>query len=237
MKILSRVLFSILALVLLTGWSQKEIDHQINETNLIIGNWCSGTVIDKKKKLIVTANHCLGRITYFETLNKELDKDRVVRVIRKMYHKVPVSSMKYTDEGDLYSETNFYAEVLGVNIQSDLAILRVVYPSGISFSEEASLSGKKVRRGDRVYSVGNPFMFDGSLSEGIVSRPKLLLDLPGGTLEIISFTAHIYPGSSGGALYNDSGELIGITNWGQMGGPYFASPASNIRNLLIFLRL
>jgi hypothetical protein len=61
--------------------------------------------------------------------------------------------------------------------------------------------------GEKVYAVGAPAGLELSLSEGIVSQ------LRGGPPPIIQTTVAISPGSSGGALFNERGELVGITTF------------------------
>ena len=55
--------------------------------------------------------------------------------------------------------------------------------------------------------------------------------------EFKSGVAFIDSGSSGGALLNDRGELIGLTNWIGGGGEKVASPVANIIRLMTSLKL
>jgi Tfp pilus assembly protein PilF len=70
----------------------------------------------------------------------------------------------------------------------------------------------KLKVGDKVYAVGAPQGLELSLSEGIVSQ------LRGGHPPIIQTTAAVSPGSSGGGLFNNEGELVGITTLQIEGG-------------------
>ena len=67
---------------------------------------------------------------------------------------------------------------------------------------------KKLKVGQRVYAVGAPKGFELTLSEGLVSS---LRDYEGS--QYIQTSAAISPGSSGGGLFNEQGELIGITTF------------------------
>ena len=62
---------------------------------------------------------------------------------------------------------------------------------------------KKVKVGQKVLAIGNPFGFNGTLTQGIVSR----IDYKRNKIQT---DAAINPGSSGGPLLNTSGEVIGI---------------------------
>ncbi len=83
----------------------------------------------------------------------------------------------------------------------------------------------ELRMGDPVYSIGNPLGLGLSVSEGIVSDPARSVD--DYKLPCILNTADISTGSSGGALLNARGQVVGITSgafaWGNR--MYLAVPA------------
>ena len=86
----------------------------------------------------------------------------------------------------------------------DLCLLGVT-----NLTSKPARTGKtsQLKVGDPVYAVGSPRGLELSFTDGIVSQ------LRGGTPPIIQTTAAISPGSSGGGLFNDKGELIGITTF------------------------
>jgi serine protease Do len=62
--------------------------------------------------------------------------------------------------------------------------------------------------GDQVYAIGNPLgVFDYSITEGLVSQVRDLTP----DLTILQISAAISPGSSGGPLFNQFGEVVGVT--------------------------
>lgn len=67
---------------------------------------------------------------------------------------------------------------------------------------------KNLTIGQRVYAVGSPLGFENTISEGIISG---LRSYEESGKDFIQITASISPGSSGGAVVNDKGELIGIS--------------------------
>lgn len=94
--------------------------------------------------------------------------------------------------------------------------------AGLSAPAVTMGSVATLRTGQTVYAIGAPLGLDLTLSNGIVSS---LREVPGGT--VIQTTAPISPGSSGGGLFDTSGQLVGIntfqTRYGQ--NLNFAVPA------------
>ena len=97
-------------------------------------------------------------------------------------------------------------EVIKYNSLLDLAVLRIdriLQPLPI-------YSGtKKLVRGQRVVAIGSPLGLFNSVSDGIISGFRVINDV-----DMIQFTAPISHGSSGGALLNMYGEVIGISTAG-----------------------
>ena len=121
---------------------------------------------------------------------------------------------------------SFPANVLIADETYDLCQLSV----GGGFSAPAVEFGamQYVRTGQKVFAVGAPQGLDLTISEGIVSS---LRESRLGT--IIQTTAPISPGSSGGGLFNISGQLIGITTFQVRSGQNlnFAVPADWIADM------
>lgn len=63
--------------------------------------------------------------------------------------------------------------------------------------------------GDKVYAIGSPMGLENSISEGMVSGFRKIGD---NKRNMVQITASISPGSSGGAVFNSLGELIGISS-------------------------
>ena len=110
-------------------------------------------------------------------------------------------------DGKIYPAT-----VEGTDPLTDLAVLRVGAPGVIPISV-ADLSGLSI--GDLAVAVGNPLALRGgpSVTSGIVSALDRALEVDTGIqlFGLIQTDAPITRGSSGGALLNETGELIGIT--------------------------
>jgi serine protease Do len=98
------------------------------------------------------------------------------------------------------------ATVVNSNPRSDIAVLRMSDCSGIP---EATMGNSdQLRPGDEVFAVGNPLGTNpDSISQGIVSHTRRLNS---GLIPYLQTDASISHGSSGGALFNRQGEVIGI---------------------------
>jgi len=102
----------------------------------------------------------------------------------------------------------FDAKLIGGDDQSDIALLQLQNPSNLT--QIAIADSDKLRVGDFVVAVGNPFGLGQTATSGIVSalgRSGLNLE---GLENFIQTDASINRGNSGGALLNLNGELIGI---------------------------
>ena len=82
--------------------------------------------------------------------------------------------------------------------------------------------------GDHVFAIGAPQGLELTLSDGLISG---LREING--IALLQTTAPISPGSSGGGLFNDSGQLVGITSFQSRSGQNlnFAVPARSIQEL------
>ena len=114
-------------------------------------------------------------------------------------------------------------EVIKYNPQLDLAVLRIdreLNPLPVYDGR------KKLVRGQRVVAIGSPLGLFNSVSDGIISGFRKIKDV-----DMIQFTAPISSGSSGGAVLNMYGEIIGISTAGVDSGQNInlAVDYSNIR--------
>lgn len=94
--------------------------------------------------------------------------------------------------------------VLAYDRAKDLAILRCDEDLGVNPLRLAD--SDKVKQGDKVYAVGYPLGLANTMSDGIISS-KYSNE---GDADVLQITAAISPGSSGGALLNTKGEVVGV---------------------------
>ena len=120
-------------------------------------------------------------------------------------------------EVDFASGFKTYGTVIGTDLDSDIAVIKVEVPANEIHALPIGDSNM-LRVGQTVIAIGNPFGLSGTMTTGIVSALGRTLDslndAPGGGFftagDIIQTDAAINPGNSGGPLFNLSGEVIGI---------------------------
>ncbi|MBA2743063.1 MAG: trypsin-like peptidase domain-containing protein, partial [Chthoniobacterales bacterium] len=125
------------------------------------------------------------------------------------------------------------ARLVGADAQVDLAVLKVDDPGvkPLKFGDSDA-----VQPGDFVLAVGNPFGFEETVTDGIISskgRPNRV----DGFGDFLQTNAAINPGNSGGPLINLRGEIVGIntaiiSRSGGSQGIGFAIPSNSVRTAL-----
>ena len=139
----------------------------------------------------------------------------VVEGAARGYAKLVGQKTKYNIEG-----------ITAIDNIRDLVVLK------ISASGTPTLpfgNSDTVQVGESVYAVGNPQGLEGTFSQGIVSSIREV-----GTDKLLQITAPISPGSSGGPVLNDRGEVIGVSVATFRGGQNlnFAIPSNYLKALL-----
>ncbi len=126
------------------------------------------------------------------------------------------------------------ARVLGVDPDSDLAVLRV---DGRNFTAAPIGTSSDLMIGESVVAVGNPFGLSGTVTTGVVSA--LGRSVPSETqgrtyTDFIQTDASINPGNSGGPLLNIEGKVIGINVaiYAQAQGIGFAIPVDRAKKVI-----
>ena len=94
-------------------------------------------------------------------------------------------------------------EIIKYNQVLDLAVIRI----DRALDPLPVYHGPQLSRGQKVVAIGSPLGYFNSVSDGIISSIRVLDDV-----QMIQYTAPGAPGSSGGALLNMYGEVIGIVS-------------------------
>ena len=113
-----------------------------------------------------------------------------------------------------YDSSKYEIErILSADSKKDLLKFKIKNTNQKTFSI-LKFSSSATKKGDRVYCISNPLGLESTLSEGIASAVRT--DKLHGN--IIQFSAPISPGSSGGAILNEKGNVIGIATFLARGG-------------------
>lgn len=121
-------------------------------------------------------------------------------------------------------------KIIALNPFFDLALLQVPAQKDLKFKPVFIAKTDDVHEGEEVFAIGNPLGLERSISQGIVGTKNR--NFRG--LVYIQTTAEINPGNSGGPLFNNRGEVIGVTNMKLLfaEGLGFAIPAPYLKLFL-----
>lgn len=149
------------------------------------------------------------------------------------------------DEGEratvqLYDGTTCAAKLVAADSQSDVAILKI---KKTGLTPAVFASSKNIRTGDAVCAIGNPLSPDYSLTmtSGIISATSREISYNGAVMKLLQTDTSINEGNSGGPLFNDRGQVIGITNmkivssFSNIEGIGFAIPSDTLQSIVAAL--
>jgi Do/DeqQ family serine protease len=136
-------------------------------------------------------------------------------------------------EVTLNDERTFTAKVIGTDPSTDIALVKI---EGKDFPTIPFGDSDKLKVGEWVLAIGNPFNLNSTVTAGIVSAKGRGVNMGGNDIatkieSYIQTDAAVNPGNSGGALVNTKGELVGIntlilSETGNFAGYSFAVPVS-----------
>jgi serine protease Do len=135
----------------------------------------------------------------------------------------------------LPNDTKLTAELVGRDLKTDLALLRV--KAGHPLPSVAWGDSDTIKVGDWVIAVGNPFGLGGTMTAGILSARGRAIGNDGPYDDFLQTDASINRGNSGGPLFNLSGQVIGINSaiFSPSGGSVgigFAIPSDLARHVI-----
>ena len=138
----------------------------------------------------------------------------------------------------MHDQTSYNAEWVGGSARHDLAVLRIdASPETLQRVEVGD--SYRLRVGQDVFAIGNPFGLSATLTAGIISALNRQIEgLNGDIIEnVIQIDAAINPGNSGGPLLDSRGRLIGINSQiaspsGVFAGVGFAVPVNIVQRVV-----
>ena len=139
----------------------------------------------------------------------------------------------------LYDGSQYEGRVIGSDVESDIAVLKFDPPKDLVLKTIQFGDSEKLKVGQKVIAIGNPFGFERTLTTGIVSALGRPIKNSNNIIirGMIQTDASINPGNSGGPLLDTAGNMIGINTMiysssGSNAGIGFAVPASTARRVV-----
>jgi serine protease Do len=125
----------------------------------------------------------------------------------------------------------YEAKVIGKDAKTDIALIKIKPSDSLPVAETGD--SEKLRVGDWVLAIGNPFGLEQTVTAGIVSAKGRVIGA-GPYDNFIQTDASINPGNSGGPLFNMEGKVVGINTAivAQGQGIGFAIPISMAKTIL-----
>ena len=132
----------------------------------------------------------------------------------------------------------YIGNVVGSDRDLDIAVVKV-QPTNTYLQPIKIGDSSKLKVGEKIAAIGNPFGLSGSMTSGIVSQMGRLLPQESGYSipDVIQTDAAINPGNSGGPLINMKGEVVGINTaiqsaTGEFSGIGFAVPSNTVKKVV-----
>jgi S1-C subfamily serine protease len=231
-----------------------------NSTQALLGYFSLPDLFDKVKnsvvQITVTSQNPLG-----SGLGSGFVYDKIGHIITNNHVVTAGGSSNISSANVRVTFQNgkiYQATVVGTDPFSDIAVLQLENLNNESLVPLVFEDSSKLRIGDHVVAIGNPFGLSGSMTEGIVSglgrlipasqgpefpnlnpnqqfvpAPQASFSIP----EIIQTDAAINPGNSGGPLLSLRGEVVGMntaifSTTGVYSGIGFAIPSNTIKKIV-----
>ena len=162
-----------------------------------------------------------------------ISKDGYIVTNNHVIHKADIISVKLNDGRE------FNGRIIGTDPSTDLALVKI---EGDDFPTIPVGDSDKLKIGEWVLAVGNPFNMTSTVTAGIVSAKARSLGVYNkGVESFIQTDAAINQGNSGGALVNARGELVGINSvlyspTGSYSGYGFAIPTTIMTKVIADLK-
>ena len=171
--------------------SVVEIGTEYTVSNSIFGNY---TQSGAGSGVVIMNDESDSRVYYIVTNNHVIENSKNIKV-------------RLTDGAE------YEATMVGTDIFTDVALLKIRVEAGKTLNPVSISNSDKLLDGQEVLAIGNPLgTLGGSVSRGIISCTERKISIDGIKMTLMQTDASVNPGNSGGALFDTSGNLIGIVN-------------------------
>lgn len=195
------------------AWDSEAMNTTIDQTNFVVNRGCSGTLIDREAGYVLTASHCT--MNQYEYIEREKINDDGSVTMQKVKVTKPgiVTQIVFKGPNEI-ARMVYVVKIVLNDPRVDLALLKITARL-TEHSIQAKIACIEPSRGTVAYVVGNPYgVLYSSVTKGIVSsvqRSYEPLGLDGfDDNALMQISSGVVGGNSGGAVYNDAGELIGV---------------------------
>ncbi len=218
-------------------WKPGGMNRMSDDTNFLVNRGCSGTLIDIKSRLILTAEHCVD--SQYETVEREKISEDGVVTKEKIRRLLDGTVSRITFQGATSVTTVTYkVKLLATDKSKDLALVQI--KDAYAGKQAAPIACENPTRGETVYIVGNPMAsLYSSVTVGIVSSVQrdyglIGVDNTNQQQALMQISGGVVGGNSGGAVYNGKGEIIGVPVLGHRTNEViaFAAPLAAIKEFL-----
>ena len=134
--------------------------------------------------------------------------------------------------------TQYEGTLVGEDSQTDLAVIKFTPPENMELTTIGFSDSNKLRVGQKVIAIGNPFGFDRTMTTGIISSLGRPIQSNNTIFrDMIQTDTAINPGNSGGPLFDTQGRMIGINTMiystsGSSAGVGFAIPVNTAKRIV-----
>ncbi len=211
------------------------IDQDLSEserTNIFVYESCNRSVVNVTTRVVTRG--IFGVYGEAEGMGSGIVWDKKGHILTNFHVIADATDIIVT----LYDGSNYEADVVGVDPNSDTAVLRILAPPEKLFPIRLGDSSR-LRVGLEVFAIGNPFGLDRTMTKGIISSLNRTVRSPNDRLikGVIQTDAAVNPGNSGGPLLDRHGRMIGMTTAikarvGQSSGIAFAIPVNTIKRVV-----
>ncbi|MBQ6780520.1 MAG: trypsin-like peptidase domain-containing protein [Treponema sp.] len=135
--------------------------------------------------------------------------------------------------------TTYEGRIIGQDVESDIAVLKFDPPANVALKTIDFGDSEKLKVGQKVIAIGNPFALERTMTTGIISGLGRPIQESKNVIirNMIQTDAAINPGNSGGPLLDTNGKMVGINTMimsssGSSAGVGFAVPVTTARRVV-----